>query len=55
MMPICCEKGCYRTATMKVGLARDMEIRGNNPFVEPIYMCTKHAEKFIKKYGVWDD
>lgn len=51
MMPTCQHKWCRKTATIKVGEVYNYEDSGIKNIYDPIYMCTKHALKFIKKYG----
>ena len=51
MMPICQHKHCRRPATIKVGEVYNYEDSRIKDVYDPIYMCSKHALKFIKKYG----
>ena len=51
MMPICQHRHCRRPATIKVGEVYNYEGSGITDEYDSIYMCSKHALKFIKKYG----
>lgn len=51
MMPVCQHKWCRKPSTMKVGDVYNYEDSHDRDIYDPIYMCTKHAIKFIEKYG----
>ena len=51
MMPACQHKWCKKPATIKVGEVYNPEDSRTKDIYNPIYMCSKHALKFIKKYG----
>ena len=51
MMPTCEHKGCKKAADIEVGKVYNYEDSQIHNVYDPIYMCTKHAWKFIKKYG----
>ena len=50
-MPECMEKSCHQTACMKVGTVYNCEKSSvfKNGY-DGIYLCEKHASRFIKKY-----
>lgn len=51
MMPKCNHRWCKKPATIKVGEVYNLEDSGQENVYDPIYMCSKHALEFIKKYG----
>lgn len=51
MMPVCQHKFCRKPATIKAGSVYNVEDSGVTDVYDDIYMCTKHAYKFINKYG----
>ncbi len=55
MMPICQHRWCRKPATIKCGTVYNYEDSQTHDVYDPIYMCTKHAIKFIKKYGGGED
>lgn len=51
MMPNCQHKWCRKPATIKAGTVYNYEDSQLIPTYDSIYLCSKHALKFIKKYG----
>lgn len=52
MMPKCQYKHCHKTADIKVGTIYNYEDSGATNVYDGLYMCSKHAYRFIKKWGV---
>lgn len=57
MMPTCMEPRCKAVATKQVaGIINEEDTeRAGQSIFDPLYFCDKHAEKFLKKYGVVHD
>ena len=57
MMPTCMEPHCKAVATKQVaGIINEEDTeRAGRSIFDPLYFCDKHAEKFLKKYGVVHD
>lgn len=55
MMLNCQHKWRRKPAIMKVGTVYNYKDSKLIPIYDPIYMRTKHASKFIKKYGSQND
>lgn len=51
MMPRCQHKWCRKPATIEVGKVYNPEDSRIKKIYDSIYMCSKHAIKFMKKYG----
>lgn len=52
MKPNCQHRFCRKNGDIKVGTV--LAWIGEKEHYSPIYMCSKHALKFIEKYGdIW--
>ena len=51
MMPECSKRGCKEVAEHYLG---KVKVSLNDDWENPLYLCKKHANQFIKKYGLGD-
>lgn len=49
MMPECFQNGCKKVAKYYLGKIR---ISLKDDWEDSLYLCEKHAKKFIKKFGI---
>lgn len=49
MMPECSQKGCNKPADRYLGKVR---ISLKDDWEQSLWLCEKHAKKFIEKYGI---